>query len=339
MPETTGRFGWTIRLSRTVLIATLIFLGIAVIAAVSGTVVAALTAHPWFYITIGVLVVLGLFVAAGWACVMYAVVNVFAAGEHAADRTTGRLERIETLLEKQDESTGRLMELAAISDRAKAILSREKELEEFRDRVHAQMMRQDYKAAETTIAAIESAYGYVDEAEKLRKEIEEFRKATVDEKIDAAVARILRILDGRDWDRAIREARRLIRLFPENPKVAALPGRINSTRAQQKRELLQEYGEAVKRNDVDRSIELLKELDQYLTPQEGAALQESARGVFRAKLHNLGVQFAICVTDEQWAQALDVGNQIIEEFPNSRMAHEVRSKMDQLNAKAAAQKG
>ncbi len=338
MPETTGRFGWTVRLSRTVLIATLIFLGIAVIAAVSGTVVVALTIGLWPHIVTGIMAVLGIFVAAGWAYVIYAVINVLAAAENSAERANGRLERIETLLEKQGEATNKLIELTSLSDRAKTILSRDKELEEFRDRIHAAMMRQDYKAAETIIAAIESAYGYAEEADKLRKEIEDFRKASVDDKIDAAVGRILRILDSRDWDRAIREARRLIRLFPENPKIAALPGKINSTRARQKRDLLQEYGEAVKRNDVDHSIELLKELDQFLTPQEGAALQESARGVFRAKLHNLGVQFAICVTDEQWAQALSVGNQIVEEYPNSRMAHEVRSKLDQLNAKAAAQK-
>jgi outer membrane protein assembly factor BamD (BamD/ComL family) len=63
-------------------------------------------------------------------------------------------------------------------------------------------------------------------------------------------------------------------------------------------------------------------------------MEESARGVFRAKLHNLGVQFAICVTDQRWAEAIEVGEQIISEYPNTRMASEVRSKMDQLRARA-----
>ena len=68
----------------------------------------------------------------------------------------------------------------------------------------------------------------------------------------------------------------------------------------------------------------------YLTPSEGLALQEAARDVFRTKLHNLGVQFSIAVTERQWTTALDVGQQIIEDFPNSRMAEEIREKLDVL---------
>jgi hypothetical protein len=97
---------------------------------------------------------------------------------------------------------------------------------------------------------------------------------------------------------------------------------------------LKQYDEAVKRNDVDYSIQLLKELDMYLPPQEAAALEESARGVFRAKLHNLGVQFAINVTDKQWAKAVATGEEIMMEFPNTRMAQEVREKMDLLRSRS-----
>ena len=53
---------------------------------------------------------------------------------------------------------------------------------------------------------------------------------------------------------------------------------------------------------------------------------ESARGVFRAKLHNLGVQFAIRVTDQNWSEALVIGEQIMDEYPNTRMAQEVQEK-------------
>ena len=46
------------------------------------------------------------------------------------------------------------------------------------------------------------------------------------------------------------------------------------------------------RDDVDRSVALLKELDQYLTPSEAEAYKESARDVFRKRLQQMGVQFA-----------------------------------------------
>jgi hypothetical protein len=139
-----------------------------------------------------------------------------------------------------------------------------------------------------------------------------------------------------DWPRAVREAERIAAAYPDHPKVATLPQRIEAARDKHKRDLLQAYGESVRKNDVDGSIALLKELDRYLTPQEAAALQDSARGMFRAKLHNLGVQFAIRVTEKQWNEAIAVGEDIVRNYPNSRMAQEVRAKMDQLRQRAAA---
>ena len=114
---------------------------------------------------------------------------------------------------------------------------------------------------------------------------------------------------------------------------------IRTAQMKHKLRLLEAYGEAVKKTDIDRSIDLLRELDKYLAPQEAAALEESARGVLRAKLHNLGVQFAMRITEENWAEALAIGEQIVRAYPNSRMAKEVRDKMDQLTTLAAARRG
>ena len=76
----------------------------------------------------------------------------------------------------------------------------------------------------------------------------------------------------------------------------------------------------------------------YLTPNEGLALQESASGVFRTKLHNLGVQFSLAVTEKQWDIALEAGRQIVLDFPNSKMAQEIRGKMDILRQRAHSSK-
>ena len=200
---------------------------------------------------------------------------------------------------------------------------------------HDDILRQDYDAAEALIDAIENKLGYGDFAVRLREEVASSRKRTLEEKIDAAVARLTGMIDSHDWARAFREVQRLLEMFPGNPKVESLPARVTKARNDHKRALLQTYGEAVRVNNIDKSIELLKELDLYLTPQEAAALQESARGVFRTKLHNLGVQFSIFVSDEQWADALATGQQIVEEFPNSRMATEVREKLELLRTRAA----
>ncbi|MCK4959755.1 MAG: hypothetical protein KAT00_10140, partial [Planctomycetes bacterium] len=59
-----------------------------------------------------------------------------------------------------------------------------------------------------------------------------------------------------------------------------------------------------------------------------------ASGVFRNKLHNLGVQFALAVTERQWSKALQAAEQITSDFPNTRMAHEIRGKLDILQERA-----
>jgi hypothetical protein len=194
-------------------------------------------------------------------------------------------------------------------------------------------MRQQYDSAEAMINSIENDLGYTEEAARLRVEVKQSREATIDEKIEAAINRILSLLDEQQWTRALRETSRIVKLFPDNEKIAMLPQRISDAKIAYKKSLLQKYGEAVRKNDIDSGMELLRELDRYLTTEEGAALQESARGVFRARLRQLGVQFAISVNDQKWDEAVSAGEEIIREFPNSRMAEEVRGKLPALKTK------
>jgi hypothetical protein len=247
-----------------------------------------------------------------------------------------RMAPVETLLEDQAASLKKLMELAGLSDQAKSLIYREREIEAIRETIQDDLIKQDYASAEVLIQNVEKRLGYADEAARLRQEVEASKKTTMDEKIDAAITRLEDIISHHDWARAARAAGRLAKAFPTSPRAAAMSQRVEAAKVEHKRSLLQAYGEAVRKNDVDQSIALLKELDRYLTPQEAAALAESARGVFRAKLHNLGVQFAISVTDQQWAAAVATGQEIVAEFPNTRMAHEVREKMEQLRSRAAA---
>jgi len=99
------------------------------------------------------------------------------------------------------------------------------------------------------------------------------------------------------------------------------------------------WNEAVAKDDVDRSLALLRELDQYLSISEAEAYKESARDVFRKKLQQLGVQFALHVHDKNWMEALRIGRQITDEFPNTRMAAEVRERLPILEEKAGQRVG
>ena len=334
MSQRIDRFEWVAGIARVVFIGTAALLVISLVATVAMAVLSLLSppgsAEPLLWVLLVVVEVVALM----WTVVFYGAVKLMAANQQAAAAAAARISRVETLLDDTFKSIKELADLAPLSDQAKSLLFRDRELEALREAIHEDLIKQDYAAAEALVETIETKLGFANEAAHLREEIQRSRVATVEEKIDLVVQRIEGLCEEYKWAIAIRESQRVLRLFPENPKVTALPDRIKAARARRKRELLQAYGEAVRKNDVDHGINLLQELDLYLTPQEGAALQESARGVFKARLHNLGVQFAICVTDQRWAGAIAAGEEIIKEFPNSRFAQEVREKMDLLRSRA-----
>ncbi|MGC9455113.1 MAG: hypothetical protein ACP5HU_09650 [Phycisphaerae bacterium] len=335
MGETTTRYGWVWKPARVIMAATLLVLALALVGSIAMCVLAAGSAGFWGCLPY-ILSSLALIIAGGWVFVAYGLIRVIVSNEQAVTRISGHIGRLETLLSDQGESLKQLVDLTSLSDQAKSLIYRDRELDALRETIHTHLMKQEYEDAEKFISELERKLGMPDEAARLRQELEATRKATQEEKIDRAVRRVEEIIAARDWARAAREAERLHEQYPESDKVARLPQRIQAEQVRHKRELLHAYDRAVRKNDIDRSIELLRELDLYLTPQEAAAMEESARGVFRAKLHNLGVQFAICVTEERWSDAVETGEQIMNEFPNSRMAHEVGEKMDMLRTRAQA---
>lgn len=331
------QFDWLLKVVTIAMIVTVALACVAIVVTVAMGVTLVLDDPTWsnlMPVVVAMACEVGL---ALWAVVAYGLVTLFVNCQENAETAIGRLGTIESLVSDQAVSSKELASLGKLSDKAKSLVFREGEIDAFNEAVHADLFRQDYKAAEILIEDVEKKFGYTDEARRLRNELEASKKTSLDEKIDAAVARIMAIVENLDWQRATRETQRVMKLFPDNPKISSLTERIQQARMQRKRQLLQEYDAAVRKNDVDTSITVLKELDLYLTPQEGAALAESARGVFKVRLHNLGVQFAIRTTDQQWAESIAVGQEIIQEFPNSRMAQEVREKLSVLREKAAEQ--
>ena len=46
------------------------------------------------------------------------------------------------------------------------------------------------------------------------------------------------------------------------------------------------------------------------------------------------MQFRFAVSERRWQDALDIGLELIRDFPNARMANEVREVMDTLRERA-----
>lgn len=336
MPDRPSRFTWVVKLARFWAILTLALIGLAIAVTIARGITSlrqGVEVEPLLW---WILALVGEAAAAVLVALLYGLVETVVANERAVEAGLDRAKRLESVAEAVLESTRRLVDLSQMSDAGKSLVFRDREIEALNELIHEYVIRQDETKAEALVAQVEKRLGYADQVERMRSELAAARETTIDQKVDAAIQRINQFIEKQDWAQAMRHTRRLLAALPDNPKVAALPQLVRSARIKHKRGLLQDYGEAVKTGDIDRSIELIRELDKYLTPQEGAALQESARGVFRAKLHNLGVQFAIRVTEENWDEAISIGEQIINEYPNSRMAQEVRTKMETLRTLAAA---
>ncbi len=272
---------------------------------------------------------LGSLLILGWS-----LMDIFLKIEANTFRMYGLLRDIQGDIEHQKEQLRIIADNAQLSDTATAITHRGKERTALRLAINEEIIRGDWEAAYSLVELLEERHGYKNEAMRLRRELDASRQRDRADKLQEAVEQTRALMAAHDWDRARREMDRLMAAYPDVEELRDLPKLFAKYRNDHKRRLLKAWDESVQRNEVDRGIAILKEMDQFLTPNEAAALEESARGVFRAKLHNLGVQFSLAAADHNWRDALEAGLQIVQEFPNSRMAQEVHERMDLLRKRA-----
>lgn len=241
---------------------------------------------------------------------------------------------------RQENALEQISENILISDAAKSVVYRDRDRSLLKKAIQEDIDKEDWEAAYQLLEQMQSRFGYSPEAAQFRQLVDSERAQTIQAAIDQTRGEVDALCASFNWSGAQAVLESLGKQFPQEPEVISMVKEtVSQKRAEHKKRLLASWNEAVQNDEVDRGIELLRQLDQYLTPSEAAALEESARGVFRAKLHSLGVKFSIAVTEKNWSGALQIGRQIISEFPNSRMAEEVKSKLDILTQRAAQQAG
>jgi len=224
-----------------------------------------------------------------------------------------------------------------VSDTVKAIAFREEDRQSLREAVFEKLKQRDFEGAYEIIDEISIHSGYRTLAVELRQQVDSYRNATEDERIDQAIERIKTHFRNAQWARASIQIEALIKEYPSSEKAKAMRQQLLDNKEERKRILMAAWDDAVQQGDTDRSLEILRELDMYLTPNEGLALQEAAKDVFKTKLHNLGVQFTMAISNKEWDGALEVGQQIIRDFPNSRMSTEIKEKLDVLRQNVEVQ--
>ena len=237
---------------------------------------------------------------------------------------------------KQNELLETICGNSQLSDGVKSITHRDMERDALRKAIREDILKEDWEAAYSLIEDMENRFGYRLEAYNYRKEVDEFRATVIEDKVQTSLKHARLLLRERRWDNVQAETERLLRLAPKDRRVSEVITELASRKKEFKELLLTQWQDAVEKKDLDRAIELLKELDPYLTREEASQLEDSARSVFKAKLLDLGVQFRSAVTDKRWEDAIAVGEQIRTEFPNTKMAQEVTESADALRAKATS---
>ncbi|MBI9018401.1 MAG: hypothetical protein JEZ07_14200 [Phycisphaerae bacterium] len=275
----------------------------------------------FFAIMTGVLML----ISGGWIVLVFLV--HLARVEDANESMVSDLRRITSDQTRLEAILTSVNENIMLSESIKSIAFRRHDRQVLVEAIQQDINAGQWQSSTMLIDELEERFGQAQEAQKLRAELEKTMQSTHEEKINKAVDFVRSLCEIHDYSQAFDQENYLMEIYSDNPKVKELQDYVTSHRQNYKRDLLQQLRQASAENDFELGIEVLNLLDPYLTPTEAKALEESARDIFRARLHNMGVKFSLFVTEHSWDKALDLGQAIINEYPNSRMAQEVREKI------------
>lgn len=310
-------FAW---LFPVLLIAALIALGVGIWQAATG--------HGFEILAAAIV---GLFaVAVAWPIVL----TLESSRQHGLDTFDAFVRPLDERMQQINVALNLISEQQLISDRTKQTVSRSRDREALRRAIHEEVNNKDWEAAMALANDMETVFGYRQEADRFRKDIEARRQADLRQHVNEGIAVIDRHVRAEQWQEALAAAHKLSQQFPGDEQAHNLPQQVEDRRVQYKKQLIESWQDAINRRDIDGSIEILRKLDPYLTPQEAEAMQEPARNLFKEKLNSLRTQFTLSVQDHNWPDAIRLGDEIIRDFPNTRAAQEVREMMPALRQRS-----
>jgi hypothetical protein len=248
--------------------------------------------------------------------------------ERALESITERFEQFSIMLNL-------ISEQQLLSDRAKAVAFREKDSDALRRAIQEETLKQNWEVALSLADDMEEAFGYKQEADRLRAEIEERHQELIRKQVNDTIGIVDRHIRNESWAEALQEAQRIAKLYPNTQQATTLPHEVEKRREAHKRQLIESLHDAAGRHDSEGGMEILKRLDMYLTPVEAEQFQEIARNIVKEKMSVTRAQFSTAVQDHKWSDALRLAEGILQDFPNTTMAKEVRDMMDSLRARAA----
>jgi hypothetical protein len=228
-----------------------------------------------------------------------------------------------------------LADQASLSNDARKVLNRKTERDLLRLAIEEDIANKNWDAAMVLVKELAEGFGYRSDAEEFGRKIEQAREQTQEHEVAESIAYLDTLIIQRRWESAYADAARIARLYPDSGRAEGLRHRVEQAQASYKADLERRFLLAAQEGRADEALVLLKELDPYLTVTESEPLKELARGIIGKARDNLGAQFKLAVQDRRWAEAARIGERIIGEFPNTRMAAEVRDVIDGIRIRAS----
>lgn len=222
-----------------------------------------------------------------------------------------------------------LIDQQLISDRTKALAYREKDRDTLRRAVQEEIARKDWDSARALTDQI-GQLGYVQEAQKLRMEIDNLGDESARLVVSRFMQDIDRLMQAEQWPAARQLARQLAQDWPNRSDAQGMIAHVEDRFATTKSKLMDDWNRSLANHDLELGAQTLKHIDAYLTPPEAAAMQETARALFKERLTVLREQFASAVKEKKWADALKLGESLIADYPSTRVAAEVSEAMPSL---------
>ncbi len=259
--------------------------------------------------------------------------------DYAAERRHAELQdRVAELDRKLGEGVSllrRVREQTLLSDSAKAVLYRKEERKLIQNAIDEETTLENWDEAIVLVEEMMHRFGASPDLAERRASIESARLVSAERALDAQIEALEELLAREAWEEADNEAQRIRLAFPDSPRARQLVARVEEAHREHKQGVVESFREAAAHGDFDRAMQLLRQLDQHLSEKEAAPLAEIARQVISNFREVQGERFRSAVQRHDWTTAVHLGEQIIEQFPNAKMAEEVRELMDGLRGRAA----
>jgi len=179
-----------------------------------------------------------------------------------------KLERLIDALEKNRSALAQVNQDTRLSEAVKTIVFRDADSQCLREAVLDRLEHEDFGTACEIIEQIAHRTEYKELAEQLQAEVDKRCGTTEAERMNGAIAYIKMLFENYEWVKANAEIERLIKTYPDREEAKAMRKTLIAKKEEHKRVLLNAWDDAVQRRATDRSLEILKELDLYLTPEE-----------------------------------------------------------------------